>query len=288
MPFRPGLCHLDGRILPLAEARLDPRDRGFLFGDSLYEGLKVVDGSILFLEPHLARLRAGLERIRIPEPADLAGRCRELVAACELGTGFLYLQVSRGAGPRSRFPPTDRQPTVFLEATERVYDPPATRDMAVTTVPDARWRHCDLKTTSMLATALGKLAARDAGSDEVVFVSEGGEVREAGSANFFACRGEVLETHPLDGRVLAGVTRALVVGLARDAGLELRETPPRMAARGDWSEAFLTGTITGLQAVTTIDGEPVAGGSTGAWTRRLGAALGQLERREQAAARAPA
>lgn len=283
--YRPGLCHLNGRLLPLAEARIDPRDRGFLFGDGLYEGLKVVHRTILFLEDHLDRLRSGLARLRIPAPDDLSGRCRELVGATGLDTGFLYLQVTRGAGPRSRFPPLDLEPTVFLEATERVYDPPAARRYRVAVVADPRWRHCDLKTTSMLATVTGKLRARDAGADEVLFVGGAGDVREAGSANFFARRGEALETCPLDGRVLAGVTRKRVLELAAALGLPVVERAPRLDERRQWTEAFLTGTITGVQPVTELDSEPV-GAPPGPidWTRRLAEALDQLEDRLTAAA----
>ena len=285
--YRPGLCHLNGRILPLAEARIDPHDRGFLFGDALYEGLKVLRCTILHLEEHMDRLRSGLTRLRIPEPADLPGRCRELVAACRLDTGFLYLQVTRGAGPRSRFPPDDLEPTVFLEATPRDYETGASRHHRLVTMPDPRWRHCDVKTTSLLATVTGKHLAADADADEILFVGEAGEIREGGSANFFARRGNVLETHPLDGRILAGVTRKLTLALAgdlaRELGLSVEERAPGLGERAEWREAFVTGTITGLQPVVELDGEPVADGAAGPWTRALAAALDDLDERRAAA-----
>ena len=285
--YRPGLCHLNGAILPLAEARIDPRDRGFLFGDALYEGFKVIRGVVLHLDEHMERLRAGLERLRIPEPADLPGRCRELVAACRLETGFLYLQVTRGAGPRTRTPPLDLEPTVFLEATQRVYEVAAAGSRRVVTIPDPRWRHCGIKSTSLAANVIGKLRAAEAGVDEVLFVGDDGEVREGGNTNFFARRGDVLETCPLDGHVLPGVTRRLVLelarGLAGELGLRIEERAPRIAERDGWSEAFLTGTITGLQPVVELDGESVGGGASGPWTRALGAALDELDARRAAA-----
>jgi D-alanine transaminase len=286
--YQPGLCHLNGRILPLGDARIDPRDRGFLFGDALYEGFKVIGGSVLHLEEHLARLRSGLAFLRIPEPWDLPGRCRELVDACGLETGFLYLQVTRGAGPRTRTPPLDLEPTVFLEATPRTYEPGATGVRRVVTMPDPRRRHCDIKSTSLVATVTGKLRAVDAGVDEVLFVGEGDRIREGGNTNFFARRGEVLETHPLDGRILPGVTRGLVLALARcmerQGGVRIAERAPRLGERREWSEAFLTGTITGLQPVVELDGEPIGDGATGHWTRALGAALDDLDARRAAAA----
>ncbi|MGB6364919.1 MAG: aminotransferase class IV, partial [Thermoanaerobaculia bacterium] len=106
------LCSLNGRILPLAEARIDPQDRGFLFGDSLYEGIKVLHGRILHLDLHLDRLLSGLGRIDITPPEGLELRCRQLVEACGPDTGFLYLQVTRGVGQRSHVPPRDLAPTV--------------------------------------------------------------------------------------------------------------------------------------------------------------------------------
>lgn len=280
------LCHLNGRILPLAEARIDPRDRGFLFGDGLYEGFRVLRGVVLHLDEHMERLRAGLERLRIPEPEDLPGRCRELVAACGLDTGFLYLQVTRGAGPRSRTPPLDLEPTVFLEATPRVYEAGAAGSRRVVTLADPRWRHCGIKSTSLAANVLGKLHAAEAGVDEVLFVGDEGEVREGGNTNFFARRGDVLETCPANDRILPGVTRRLVLELARalagELGLRIEERAPQLAERDGWSEAFLTGTITGLQPVVELDGELLAGGMAGPWTRALGAALDELDARRAA------
>ncbi len=108
-------------------------------------------------------------------------------------------------------------------------------------------------------------------------------MREGGNTNFFARRGGLLETHPLDGRVLPGVTRRLVLDLARELGLQVEERAPRTAGRGEWSEAFLTGTITGLQPVVELDGEPIGDGSAGPWTRALGAALDELDERRAAA-----
>ena len=277
--YRHGLCHLNGRVLPLRDARIDPRDRGFLFGDAVYEGFRVIGGSILYMEEHMERLRSGLGRLRIPMPDDIPDRCRMLVEACRLDTGFLYLQVTRGAGPRTRNPPLDLDPTVFLEATERQYEAGAAGSRRVISVPDPRRRDCDVKSTSLVATVTSKLAAADAGVDEVIFVGAGGEIREGGNTNFFARRGEMLETHPLDGRVLPGVTRKLVMGLARELDMRVEERAPRLDESAEWVEAFLTGTITGLQPVVELNGKPVGGGRAGAWTRALGTALDTLDRR---------
>ncbi len=272
------LCSLNGRIVPLAEARIDPRDRGYTFGDAIYEVVKVAGGTALHLEPHLERMRAGLERVRISAPADLAERCRELLAATGLDGGSLYLQITRGVAPRTRMPPLDLEPTVLILANRHGFDPPAGRPHSAVTLADPRWLHCDVKTTSLMATVTGKLSALDAGADEVIFVGEDGALREGGSTNLFVRRGDVFETHPTDGRILRGVTRGVLLRLAAEMGIAVAERAPRLGERGEWREAFLCGTLTGVQPLARLDGEPVPGGDGGEWTRRLAEALDRYER----------
>ncbi len=222
-------------------------------------------------------MRSGLARIDIPEPDGLEDSCHKLVEAASLDTGFLFLQITRGSGPRAHLPPKDLEPTVLILPSTPVYDPPAGRQKRVVTCPDWRWQHCDLKTTSLMATVLGKLRARDAEMDEVVFVGSDGEVREGGSTNLFVRRNDTLETHPLNGRILAGVTRACLLELAAAADFPVEERAPRWSERDEWQEAFLCGTLTGVQPVTELDGQVVAGGAGGPWTKRLAEDYASLE-----------
>ena len=164
------LCSLNGLIVALDEARIDPRDRGFQFGDALYEVVKVAGGTALHLEAHLDRLRGGLHRVDIPIPDRLAERCRDLLRASSLDAGSLYLQVTRGVAARSRMPPAGLEPTVVILPSRHGFDPPAGRPLAAVTLADPRWRYCDVKTTSLMGAVVGKLAAREAGADEVIFV----------------------------------------------------------------------------------------------------------------------
>jgi D-alanine transaminase len=278
------LCSLNGRIVPLAEARIDPRDRGFQFGDALYEVVKVVGGVALHLDLHLDRLRDGLHRVDVPIPDRLAERCGDLLAASGLATGSLFLQVTRGVAPRSRMPPAGLEPTVVLLPAEHGFDPPAGRPLAAVTLADPRWLHCEVKTTSLMATVTGKLAARDAGADEVIFLGPERELREGGSTNVFVRRGDVLETHPADGRILRGVTRRHLLRLAAGEGFPVVERAPRLAEREEWQEAFLCGTLTGVQPLVALDGEPVPDGGSDPWTRRLAHALDRYEQDLVAAA----
>ncbi|MGB5479035.1 MAG: aminotransferase class IV [Thermoanaerobaculia bacterium] len=267
------LCCLNGRVQSLEEARIDPLDRGFLFGDALYDVVRVVERRILRLDSHLARLRGGLERVDIDAPAGLDDDCRQLVTASQLETGYLYLQVSRGVAPRAHEPPSDISPTVLILAVAHAFAAPASRAMRAISRQDYRWEHCDLKTTSLLATVMGKIDMRDAGVDEVLFVGAGGQVREGGSSNLFVRQGDVLKTHPADGRILEGVTRGILMTLAEQSGLPCSETPPLLKERDDWQEAFLCGTLTGVQPLVELDGEPIADSVVGPWTQRLAEAL---------------
>jgi D-alanine transaminase len=257
-----------------------------MFGDSLYEGVKVLRGVPLFLEAHLERLRQGLARIEIFFPSSLSADCRELLTASELDDGFLYLQVTRGVAPRVHPPPSGLKPTVFLLPAEVEFTAPASRPRRVSTILDPRWTHCDLKTTSLMATVFSRMhggstaamtATTPTATDEILFVGEEGQVREGGNTNFFARQGDLLQTHPLDGRILPGVTRHLVLELASEAGMEVSERAPILSQRDEWSEAFVCGSMTGIEGVIELDGNPISEGRVGAWTQSLALQLAELE-----------
>ncbi len=264
-----GFCHLDGRVQALADARIDPLDRGFLFGDALYEVIKVRSGVVFELDAHLDRMSRTFERTGIAEPSGLSDACHELVAATGMDTGFLYVQVTRGVAPRSHLPPPGMEPTVFILPSDFAYDEPAARQIRAMTEIDYRWGKCHLKTTSLIATVLGKITAEERGTDEILFVTDDGVVREGGQTNFFVVRGDTLETHPADQHILPGVTRQLLLRFAHERGLEAVERAPRLAEMDSWSEALICGTLTGVQPVVEIDGRPLAEGVAGPWTRRL-------------------
>jgi D-alanine transaminase len=271
------LCYLDGNIQQLADARIHPLDRGFLFGDALYEVVKVRSGQVFELAAHLTRLSSSLERSNMARPDGLTEACEQLVAASGLDTGYLYLQVSRGVAPRTHLPPPGMTPTVFILPAEYSYDEPAGRRMSAVTMEDPRWGHCDIKTTSLIATVLGKMKADREEAHEIVYLSDKGELREAGQTNLFVRRDDRLETHPANRRILAGVTRQLLIGFAREAGIELIERAPLLAERDEWREMLVCGTLTGVQPIVELDGQPVAGGEVGSFTRLLAEAHENFE-----------
>ena len=280
------LCHLDGRIQPLADARLDPLDRGNLFGDALYEAVKVYDRVVLHLEPHIERLAAGLQRVEIPLPDSLPQICADLARRSEIANGYLYLQVSRGVRSRMLIPPSDLQPTVLVVPFELQFDPPAGGRKRVVTVPDWRWEFRDIKTTSLMGTVLGKLRAGHQRADEVLFVGPDRQVREGGTSNVFIRQDDRWLTHPADGNILEGVTRASLLRLMAAEGIPVDERPPRLGDLEDWQEAFLCGTTTGVQPLVEVDGRPIADGAAGAGTTQIAETFERFERRLVAAANA--
>lgn len=261
----PSLCALGGVILPLAEARISPLDRGFLFGDGVYETLKVLDGQPLFLAPHLERLDASLAGMAIPRPPRVAETIAELLTACGPFDGSLYIQVSRGTFPtRQHRPPVGGTPTFFALPSAMDFQDLATAPgWSAVSRPDWRWRRGDLKSTSLAGAVLGNLEVVREGADEILWIGDGGELREGGHTNLFVRRGAALETHPLGTTVLPGVTRMLLFELAGRLGLAIVERTPRLAEREFWSEAFVCGTLTGVRGVVQLDAAPVGGGIVG-------------------------
>jgi D-alanine transaminase len=265
-------CLQNGRIVAFGEARISPLDRGFLFGDAVYEAVKVAAGRLLFLERHLERLAASVAAMRIAPPGELAPRLRELVAANATGDGVLYLQVTRGVAPRrAHLPPPELAPTVFamtsaIDYPERPENEPG---LAAVARPDDRWGRCDVKTTALAASVLGKLVAADTGAVEALFVGADGTLREGGNTNLFVRDGSGWHTHPTGREILAGVTRAVLLEEAARFGVEVEERPPRLGERVGWREAFLCGTTTGVRGLATLDGAPVGDGEVGPETRRF-------------------
>lgn len=272
------LCFLNGRIQPLAEARLDPLDRGNLFGDALYEAVKVFDGVLLHLEPHLTRLAAGLERVEIPCPDSLPQICDELARESGIADGYLYLQVSRGVRSRLLIPPPDLQPTLMVVPFELEFDPPAGGCKRVVTVPDWRWEFRDIKTTSLMGTVLGKLRAGRHGANEVLFVGPEDQVREGGTTNVFVRQEDRWLTHPTDGSILQGVTRGSLLALMADEEIPVDEHAPQLGHLDSWQEAFLCGTTTGVQPLVEVNGQPVGDGAAGPETVRVAELFDRFER----------
>lgn len=268
--------YLDGAFIPRERATISADDRGFIFGDGIYEVVRVIDGRIFEWGAHAARLGRGLAGIRItfdaPATDALKGVCERLIAdnALSDGEATVYMQVSRGAAPRTHyFPPAGTRPTVYAVASRFVV-PRAHRDAGVTaiTLPDVRWLRCDLKTVNLLGAVLARQAAVEAGAYEAILLRDG-VVTEGAATNVFAVVDGVLRTHPLGNLILPGITREVIVELIREQGITLTQEAVTHAELLRASELFVCGTTTDISPVIALDGRPVGAGAPGEVTRRL-------------------
>lgn len=269
------LVHLNGKFLPREQALISVEDRGFLFGDSLYEVIRSYRGRLFEKEAHLERLQNGLRalRIHLAEFDQLLDMAQRLLAENGLqeDDATLYFQITRGAAfPRKHaFPAENALPTVFIAANKLNIDPAlAERGAAVITTPDIRWGRCDLKTTNLLANVLANQHAHEAGAYEALFVREG-LITEGSHSNFFAVLSDTVCTHPANTAILPGVTRQVVLDLCRQLQLQVEEKPLPARLLGQAQEMFLTLTSAEVVPVIQVDGALVGSGKPGAITRRL-------------------
>ncbi|NBJ11819.1 D-amino-acid transaminase [Microvirga arsenatis] len=268
------IVFLNGSFLPIEEARVPFMDRGFLFGDGVYEGIGVLDGRLVDNEAHLERLERSLAEVRIPNPyspAEWTALEEEIVRRNGMTEGFIYFQVTRGVAERDFFFPEDAKPTVamFTQA-KTIADAPAARTgIAVVTVPDLRWARRDVKSINLLAQVLAKQAAKEAGAQEAWMV-EDGYVTEGGSSSaFIVTTGGSIVVRPLSQAILPGITRKSLLRLSQEDGIPLEERRFTVEEAHGAAEAFLTSASNFVLPVVSIDGRPVGEGKPGPITRRL-------------------
>jgi D-alanine transaminase len=276
------IIHLNGQLVPAQQATISPFDRGFVFGEGVYEGLRSFRGRVVGMERHGDRMRRGLEECRIAwEPGQLEEMTRNLLAANGLKDAFIYWQVTRGAPAadqpvRSRTPAGPTTPTVFGFCTPQPaledYTQPPTVTAAIR--PDTRWTRGQLKSTSLLGNVLAAIEAQEAGTQDAILVREGW-VGEGTCANVVVALprrdGSVeLATPSLESApILPGVTRALLL----DWMPELTSRPIRVEELARAGEVMLIGSTAMVTSVTHLDGRPVGTGKPGACAARMLAAL---------------
>lgn len=273
----PDIACLNGAYMPLGEARVSVEDRGFLFGDGVYEVIRTYDGAPFLLAPHLERLRRSLAAIRIaPDwaPGALEGWIAGALERAGYAEAKVYVQVTRGAAPRDHAFP-DVPPTTLVAVTPIRPLPAETvaAGVAVISVPDIRWGRCDVKSLQLLPNVLARQEALDAGAFEALLVGADGAVNEGAGTNLFAVQGGVLTTPALGPRILAGVSRAYLLDLARGMGLATEERTLTVREVYEADEVLLSGTTIEVVGVVTVDGRTVGDGKTGPVTKRLSAAF---------------
>ncbi|QRM30578.1 D-amino-acid transaminase [Microvirga sp. VF16] len=268
------IVFLNGSFLPIEEAKVPFMDRGFMFGDGVYEGIGMLDGRLIDNEAHLERLERSLAEIRIPNPyttAEWTSIQEELARRNGMTEGFIYFQVTRGVAERDFFFPENAKPTVamFTQAKSIAQAPAAQTGIAVVTVPDLRWQRRDIKSINLLAQVLAKQAAKEEGAQEAWLVEDGFVTEGGSSSAFIVTKQGSIVVRPLSNAILPGITRKSLLQLSKEAGIPLEDRRFTVEEAYDAAEAFLTSASNFVLPIVSIDGRPVADGKPGPVTKRL-------------------
>lgn len=265
-PYVADPVYLNGRFLPLAEAGVSPLDRGYLYGDGVYEVIPVYSRQPFRIDEHLNRLQATLNGVKLANPLDVDGWkavIQQLIAAAPWEDQSVYLQVTRGADNKRdhAFPPASVPPGVFAYAGPLV-TPTAelrARGVAAITVPDQRWARCDLKVISLLANILARQQAIDAGCAEALLIRDG-YLKEGAASNIFVVRDGLLLAPPKTQLMLPGITYDLILELAATHGQPVKVAEIAEAELRSADEVWMTSSTKEILAITTLDGQPVGNG----------------------------
>jgi D-alanine transaminase len=266
------IVYLNGEFVPLDQAKISVLDRGFIFGDGVYEVVPVYGRQPFRLPHHLARLQRSMDGIGLANPHtpdEWARIVAELGGRQPFDDQSVYLQVTRGVAKRDHAFPAGARPTVFLMANplpvpsrEQVE-----RGVAAITADDNRWRRCDLKTTSLLGNVLMRQLAAEAGAIETVMFRDG-FLTEASASNVIVVIGGTIVAPPTDNLILPGITYDAAFEFAREAGMPVETRPVPRAEALAADEMWLTSSTKEVLAVTTLDGRPFGGGVPGPVFRR--------------------
>ena len=267
------IAHFNGKLLPLDQIHISPLDRGFIFGDGVYEVIPVYEGVMLRGREHFERLQRSMDEIRLVNPHTVdewLAISRELLAQ-HPGNQALYIQVSRGVPPkRDHVLPTGLAPTVFMMSNPLVNPSKEQIDngVACITARDFRWEKCHVKSTSLLGNVLARQLSADVGAAETIMFRDG-NLTEAAASNVFIVKDGVVAAPPQDNMILLGITYDLLTKLAGEGHLkfEIRPITEREVREAD--EVWLSSSTKEVLAVTTLDGKPVAGGKPGPMFKRM-------------------
>ncbi len=254
------IVYLNGEMLPAEQAKVSAFDRGFLFGDGIYEVVPIYAGHLHRWSQHLARLRRSLAAIALPcELSDnqLEQIAQQLLARNQLENASLYLQISRGgvAGKRDHFFTEGCAASVFAYVTPwpDALAGPERPPLSAITVPDIRWQRCDIKSVNLLPNALARQQARDAGADEAIMVRDG-EALEGSSSNLYIVRRGVLITPPEQPRMLSGITRAVILELADKHGVPVEQRAIAEAELPQADEIWISSSLRELRRINRLNG----------------------------------
>jgi D-alanine transaminase len=262
------IVYVNGAYVPEEEAKVSVFDRAFLFGDAVYEVTAVLDGRLVDFDAHLARLDRSLAAIDLPLSVPHEGireMHEELIAENKVDEGIVYLEISRGSAERDFAYPDPPTPTIvaFTQSRPLVDNPYAATGVKIIIIPDLRWKRRDIKSTSMLAQAMGKQEAKRRGAYEAWMVEDGVVTEGTSSSAFILDADGVLRTQPLGPHILPGVTRRAILRLAKAENLPLAERPFSVEEAYQAREAFMTAASAFVLPIVEIDSRPIGEGLPG-------------------------
>jgi D-alanine transaminase len=266
--------YLNGSFLPLKDAQISVMDRGFLFGDSIYEVIPAYNGRLFRLSHHLKRLSNGLHEIGMDNPLsedEWSSILNRLIQQNPKQDQSIYLQVTRGpAEKRDHTIPDTAQPTIFAMVTPIQDEPSENSGIAAITLDDVRWRLCNIKATTLLANVLLKQQAKEAGAIEAILIRDGEAMEGAASNLFIVSNGELI-TPPKSNFLLPGITRDLILELAAKNAIPHTERPIQEGELRTADEIWLTSSTKEIMPVISLDDNPVADAKPGAVYKQMSA-----------------
>lgn len=266
------IVYLNGDYMPMEEAKISPMDRGFLFGDGIYEVVPSYDGKLVGFTPHLERMQDGLDAIEIKMTVDHAQWqeiSEQLVERNGGGNLGIYFHVSRGAdSKRHHAYPDNIEPTLYAFAFEIPPAPLPEKSAAtpytVSTAEDLRWKRCNIKSTALLGNVMHYQDGHSQGHSETILYNEHGELTEAAACNVFVIKSGIVSTPLLDHQKLPGITRLMLLEILRkDGSIPVQERVVKLAEINDADEVWITSSSKEIAPVIEIDGKPVGNGGVG-------------------------
>lgn len=268
------LVYLNGWIGTFEEAFVSVNDRGYIFGDGIYEVIKAYNGKMFTLEEHLQRLEASLAAVEITSPyskEEIAKISTDLLEKSGIKEALIYIQISRGIAPRNHIYEPDLKPSLLITIRHiptkvtKLYEEGA----FIVSKAEFRWQLCNIKSISLQASVLAKNAAHKVGAQEVVFFLPNKTVTECGASNIFMIKNNSIYTHPANNRILAGITRQQVLEIAKKINLNIRIEPFSLDELYSADEVFITGTGCEILPIIKVDNNFIGNKKPGEITKQL-------------------
>ncbi len=271
----PNPAWINGSICDIEEAMIPLEDRGYFFGDGVYEAIRVYNGRPFYMQAHLDRLQRSAAAIRMELPytfEEIDSACEKLIQVSgDHEDSYIYMQVTRGSAPRDHAFPADTKPSMSIYV--RVIPAPQLKKVSAPakciTLPDERWLNCYIKTVNLLPNCLARQQAVEAGASEAILYRPGGIITEGTRSNIFAVVDNVVRTHPESNLILSGITRRILLDLMLELQIPFREDALSLDELGKASEVWVTSTISELQPVESVDGKAIGDKVPGEIARKL-------------------